>query len=80
MRTTLLASLLSALVLSSCVAGSAPGSRAPATPHGITATSGAEQARSDIAAGHIQLMEAGTRGVFAPNVPADDARFKKLPR
>jgi hypothetical protein len=79
MRTTLLASFLSALTLSSCVGGSAPDFRAPATPLGITAASGAEQARSDIAAGHLQLMEAGTRGVFAPNVPADDARFKKLP-
>jgi hypothetical protein len=42
--------------------------------------SGAQQARRDIAAGRLQLMEAGTRGVYAPNVPPDDQRFSKLPR
>ena len=80
MKTTQLAFSLSALVLSSCAVTPTADSPPPGTPHGITAASGAEQARHDVAAGRLQLMEAGTRGVCAPNVPAYDRRLFKLPR
>ena len=46
--------------------------------HGISEVSGAEQARKDTAAGHLQICEAGTRGVYAPGVPLKDARFINL--
>ena len=54
-----------ALVLSSC-----------ATRVG----SGSSDAQRDIAAGHLQLMDAGTRGVCTPGVNYDDHRFDDIPR
>jgi hypothetical protein len=56
------------------------GSNALAASLIAPAASGSRQARRDIAAGHLRLMEAGTRGAFAPNVPASDARFSRVPR
>ena len=61
------------------VAATAPDWYVPPTPHGITIESGEAQARKDLAAGLLQLLEAGTRGVGAPNVPDGDPRFAKLP-
>ena len=52
----------------------------PTSSRGITAERGSEQARRDISAGRVQLLEAGTRGVYAPGLPVDDERFSKLPR
>ena len=80
MRTTLLVSSISMLLLSSCAHSSPAAGDAATTSLLFPSSSGAQEARRDIAAGRLQLMEAGTRGVFAPNVPTDDRRFSKLPR
>ena len=80
MKTTLLAFSISALLVSMCIVGSPAAWHPPATPHGITTAAGTEQAHADIAAGNIQLFEAGTRGVSAVGVPAGEPRLAKLPR
>jgi hypothetical protein len=71
---------LIALLLGASLTGYAVLFRPPATPHGITARSGRAQARADLAAGRLRLLQAGTRGVFAPGVPEKDTRFTRLPR
>lgn len=67
-------------VLSNCIQYGAWGARPLPAPHGITEASGAEQARCDIAVGKLQLLEAGTRGVYTPGVPFGVARFDHIPR
>jgi hypothetical protein len=79
-RTTLPAPMFSTLVLSGCAHSGETGTNAPTTSLAFPAASGARQARRDIAAGKLQLMEAGTGGVYTPKVPANDARYSKLPR
>lgn len=78
-RTMFFAAALSTLLLAGCAqCPPTNGSTQPAPPL-LPATSGAQQARRDIAAGRLQVMEAGTRGVYASNVPADQP-FARLPR
>src|SRR5262245_3325704 len=76
-RTRLWSIPLAALILNSCAHSGSVGSRTPATSLVFPGASGAQQARQDIATGRLQLMEAGTRSVYAPSVPAGDPRFSK---
>ena len=79
MKTAAIALLISVLIVG-CVSHHSAETVAPTQTQGITAASGREQARRDISTGRIQLLEAGTRGVYAPGVPADDERFARLTR
>lgn len=79
-RALRLAIPLSTLLLTSCIHNVPTASHTQSPSLLFPAASGARQAHHDILAGRLQLMEAGTRGRFSPNVPADDPRFAKLPR
>ncbi len=46
----------------------------------ISKETGAAQAREDLAAGKVKVLEGGGIAIFAPGVPAKDPRFSKLPR
>jgi len=71
-----------ALLLSGCTHNRPVISDPPATSLASAAISGAQQAHRDIAAGRLQLMEAGTHGVCAPCVPnkGPSLRNATLPR
>jgi hypothetical protein len=62
-------------------------SGAPATPQPVTPVpkvinraSGAAQAKRDLAAGKVQLLMGGGVALYAPEVPANDPRFARIPR
>lgn len=56
-----------------------PGPSTP-VPKVINRASGVEQAKQDLAAGKVQLLEGGGIAVFAPEVPPNDPQLAKLPR
>ena len=77
---TTVALLISALLVGGCVSHNTTDPYTAMPPGEITAASGREQALRDISTGQIQLLEAGTRGIYAPGVPAADEHFAELPR
>jgi uncharacterized protein YceK len=72
-----LALSLSTIILSGCSS-----QRSPDEPprFAIVSIAGSTQAGRDIAAGKLQLMEAGGYAVYAPGIPENNARFARLPR
>ena len=80
-RTTLLAFLLAAALLTGgCEHISQDDPDAQSALLINPAASGAWQARRDLRAGRLQLMEAGKLGVDAPEIAPNDLRFTNIPR
>lgn len=79
-RATVLVLSLLASILGGCAHLDPEDPDAPGLSLRNPASSGAAQARRDLKAGHLQLMEAGTIGVSPPAEAPNEARFANIPR
>jgi len=77
---TILALSLAALMLGGCAHSDPQDPESPATSLVNPAGSGAAQARRDLKAGRLQLVEVPTVGLAPPDAASNDPRFANIPK